>query len=176
MRFSIVPPVRLFVTEKIIILSTEACHFPSGFEFWQNSFVASLFWILAREVLMYRIAVRRDFVAQHFLIGGDWGAENQKHSHHYQLELELAGEVLDAHGYLVDIVEIEANLDSQVGHYRDQTLNELPEFQGLNPSIEHFSRILCLALANTLRAENITKVTVRLWENNIAWASFEQER
>ncbi len=96
---------------------------------------------------MYRVAVKRDFVAQHYLIGGDWGAENQKHSHHYQLELELAGEALDEHGYLVDIVDIETNLDAQVRHYRDQTLNELSEFQGLNPSIEHFSRILCLALS-----------------------------
>ena len=125
---------------------------------------------------MYRVAVKRDFVAQHYLIGGDWGAENQKHSHHYQLELELAGEALDEHGYLVDIVDIEANLDAQVRHYRDQTLNELPEFHGLNPSIEHFSRILCLALSETIQAENIRGVTLRLWENDIAWASFEKER
>ncbi len=125
---------------------------------------------------MYRVAVKRDFVAQHYLTGGDWGAENQKHSHHYQLELELAGETLDKHGYLVDIVDIEANLDAQVKHYRDQTLNELSEFQGLNPSIEHFSRILCLDLSNSIHAENIRKVTLRLWENDIAWASFEKER
>ncbi len=125
---------------------------------------------------MYRVAVKRDFVAQHYLIGGDWGAENQKHSHHYQLELELTGEVLDEHGYLVDIVDIEANLDAQVSHFRDQTLNELSEFDGLNPSIEHFSRILCLALSDTIHAENIRRVTLRLWENDIAWASFEKER
>jgi len=125
---------------------------------------------------MYRVAVKRDFVAQHFLIGGDWGAENLKHSHHYQLELELAGEALDGHGYLVDIVDIEANLDAQVRHYRDQTLNELTEFEGLNPSIEHFSRILCLAFSDTIHAENIRRVTLRLWENDIAWASFEKER
>ncbi len=125
---------------------------------------------------MYRVAVKCDFVAQHYLIGGDWGAENQKHSHHYQLELELAGEAVDEHGYLVDIVDIETNLDAQVRHYRDQTLNELLEFHGLNPSIEHFSRILCLALSETIHAENIHRVTLRLWENDIAWASFEKER
>jgi 6-pyruvoyltetrahydropterin/6-carboxytetrahydropterin synthase len=31
---------------------------------------------------MYTVTITRDFVAQHFLIGGDWGAENQWHSHH----------------------------------------------------------------------------------------------
>ncbi len=125
---------------------------------------------------MYHVAVRRDFVAQHFLIGGDWGPENQKHSHHYQLELELAGEELDEHGYLVDIVDIEANLEKQVNAYRDHTLNDLPEFQGINPSIEHFSEILCRTLSQAIRATNIQRITVRLWENNIAWASYELER
>ena len=125
---------------------------------------------------MYRVAVRRDFVAQHFLIGGDWGAENRKHSHHYQLELELAGEELDEHGYLVDIVDIEANLERLVAAFRDRTLNDLPEFQGINPSIEHFAGILCSRLSTAIRAGNIRRITVRLWENQIAWASYEMER
>jgi 6-pyruvoyltetrahydropterin/6-carboxytetrahydropterin synthase len=43
---------------------------------------------------MYTVAVKRDFVAQHFLVGGDWGAENQKHSHHYEVELQLEGATL----------------------------------------------------------------------------------
>ncbi len=125
---------------------------------------------------MYRVAVRRDFVAQHFLIGGDWGAENQKHSHHYLLELELAGDELDEHGYLVDIVEIEKQLDRQVGLFRDQTLNDIPQFAGLNPSIEHFSSILCQSLSGAIHAGNIRRITVRLWENAVAWAAFELER
>ncbi|NPV77833.1 MAG: 6-carboxytetrahydropterin synthase [Anaerolineae bacterium] len=125
---------------------------------------------------MHSVAVRRDFVAQHYLIGGDWGAENFKHSHHYILELELTGRTLDQHGYLVDIVEIETNLEKQVAYYRDRTLNELPEFAGLNPSVEHFSRILCQALSAAIQAENLAKIKVKLWENDQAWASFELER
>jgi 6-pyruvoyltetrahydropterin/6-carboxytetrahydropterin synthase len=125
---------------------------------------------------MYAVAVKRDFVAQHYLIGGDWGPENQKHSHHYQVELQLEGSELDQHGYLVDIVDIEHALDALVAHYRDQTLNELPEFEALNPSIEHFSRILCQALAAHIQAENIHQVTIKLWENDIAWAAYRMAR
>ena len=121
---------------------------------------------------MYTLAVRRDFVAQHFLIGGDWGAENQWHSHHYVLELQLEGDTLDRHGYLVDIVNVEAALEEVVAHYKDKTLNELPEFAGLNPSIEHFSRIVCQQLAERVRADNLTTVAVRIWENDIAWTSY----
>jgi 6-pyruvoyltetrahydropterin/6-carboxytetrahydropterin synthase len=121
---------------------------------------------------MYTVAVKRDFVAQHHLVGGDWGAENVKHSHHYAVEVQLEGDTLDQHGYLVDIVDIEKHLDDLVAHYRDKTLNDLPEFAGLNPSIEHFSRILCQTLASRINAATLKVVTVKLWENEIAWASY----
>jgi 6-pyruvoyltetrahydropterin/6-carboxytetrahydropterin synthase len=123
---------------------------------------------------MYTVAVRREFVAQHFLIGGDWGAENVKHSHHYVVEVQLHGHTLDAHGYLVDIVQIEAHLDAVAAYWRDQTLNEKPEFVGLNPSIEHFSRIICEQLVRRIEAPGLSGMTVQLWENAIAWASWHQ--
>jgi len=122
---------------------------------------------------MYTLAVKRDFVAQHFLIGGDWGAENSWHSHHYVLELQLQGTVLDQHGYMVDIVDVEHHLNATVNHYRDKTLNDLPEFDGLNPSIEHFTRIVCHRLADLIKADNLATMTVKIWENDIAWASFK---
>ncbi len=124
---------------------------------------------------MYTVAVKRDFIAQHYLIGGDWGAENQLHSHHYQAEVQLEGSELDQHGYLVDIVDIENALDVLISRYRDQPLNDLPEFAGLNPSIEHFSRILCQALVAHIQSANLRAVTVKLWENEIAWASYRAE-
>jgi 6-pyruvoyltetrahydropterin/6-carboxytetrahydropterin synthase len=122
---------------------------------------------------MYTVAVKRDFVAQHFLIGGDWGAENEWHSHHYVVEVQLQGETLDEHGYLVDIVDIEQNLEALIGRFRDKTLNDLPEFTGLNPSIEHFSRIFCQQLAQRITAPNLQSMTIKLWENDIAWASYQ---
>jgi 6-pyruvoyltetrahydropterin/6-carboxytetrahydropterin synthase len=125
---------------------------------------------------MYTLAVRRDFVAQHALIGGDWGPENQRHSHHYILELQLEGAELDRHGYLVDIMDVERHLNDLVARYRDHFLNDLPEFAGLNPSLEHFARILCTALSDGIQAANIKTVRVLLWENDIAWASFEIQR
>jgi len=122
---------------------------------------------------MYRVAVSKDLIAQHYLIGGDWGAENELHSHHYRIELILEGETLDRHGYLVDIVDIENSLNDLINRYRDKTLNDLPEFEGLNPSIERFSRILCQSLANSIQAPNLKALIVKLWENEIAWASYQ---
>jgi len=120
----------------------------------------------------YTVAVQRTFVAQHYLVGGDWGAENQKHSHHYTLEVQLDGDRLDRHGYLVDIVDIERHLNALVDEYRDQTLNDRPEFAGLNPSIEHFSRLTAEQLASRISAGTLTALVVKIWENEIAWAAY----
>lgn len=125
---------------------------------------------------MYTLAVRRDFIARHFLIGGDWGAENLPNSHHYLLELQLSSEHLDSHGYLCDIVEVEKHLEEVVARYRDRMLNDLPEFAGINPSLEHFARLLAEQLDRRLSTADLTLLTVRLWENENAWASYSIER
>jgi 6-pyruvoyltetrahydropterin/6-carboxytetrahydropterin synthase len=72
-------------------------------------------------------------------------------------------------------VDVEKNLDALVAGFRDRTLNDAPEFAGLNPSIEHFARIVCQALAARIKADQLSAVTVTIWENQIAWASFRQE-
>ncbi|MFZ5452263.1 MAG: 6-pyruvoyl trahydropterin synthase family protein [Thermodesulfobacteriota bacterium] len=124
---------------------------------------------------MYTVAVERSFVAQHFLCGGDWGPENLLHSHPYKVEVQLQGASLDEHGYLVDIVDIELHLDEIVAYFRDRTLNELPEFGGLNPSIEQFARIFVKMLRPRLKAPNLQAIRVKIWETGIAWAAYHED-
>ncbi len=125
---------------------------------------------------MYTLAVRRDFIARHFLIGGDWGPENLPNSHHYVLELQLRAGELDQHGYLVDIVDVSRHLDDLIAYFNEKMLNDLPEFTGLNPSLEHFSRIIAAELDGRIQAPNLCGLIVLLWENENAWASYEIER
>jgi len=89
--------------------------------------------------------------------------------------LQLEGVALDEHGYLVDIVDIEANLNALVAYYSDKTLNDLPEFAGRNPSLEHFARILCDTLAERIKTATVGVFTVQLWESEIAWAAYRKE-
>ena len=63
---------------------------------------------------MYKVAVTREFIANHFLIGGDWGDENKPHAHHYVVEVSIESDTLNKHGYLVDIVDISEKDDSVV--------------------------------------------------------------
>ena len=124
---------------------------------------------------MYKVAVTREFIANHFLIGGDWGAENEPHAHHYVVEVSIESDTLDEHGYLVDIVDIEAGLDGIVDYFRDTMLNDKPEFEGLNPSIEHFSRILNQKLATKIKMGPAGTLSVKLWENESCLAAYKSE-
>jgi 6-pyruvoyltetrahydropterin/6-carboxytetrahydropterin synthase len=120
----------------------------------------------------YSVTVRRELIAQHYLVGGDWGRENILNSHHYRIEARYEGTSLDGHGFLLDIDDINRKLDGLVERYRDRTLNELPEFQGLNPSVEHFSRILSDQLLVT--APNLDTLEVTIWEDADAGAAYRR--
>jgi 6-pyruvoyltetrahydropterin/6-carboxytetrahydropterin synthase len=124
---------------------------------------------------MYKLAVKKDFISQHFLVGGDWGPENQKHSHHYRLEIQLEGNALDNHGFLVDIVKIRNYLEQLISNYQDRTLNQLTEFKELNPSIENLARIFYQSLYPSIRESGISALTVQVWEDEIAWVSYQEE-
>jgi 6-pyruvoyltetrahydropterin/6-carboxytetrahydropterin synthase len=122
---------------------------------------------------MYTVAVRSDFIGRHYLTASPESPENNLHAHHYVVEVRLQGSRLDEHGYLVDICEVEAALAGLLERYRDKNLNEMPEFEGLNPSLEHFARILGSTLAKDIEIGSLRALTVRVWENDSAWASHQ---
>lgn len=122
---------------------------------------------------MYTVAVQKDFIAQHYLIGGDWGDENHPHSHHYIIEARIENDKLDQHGYLIDIVDIEAALTEIVLYFQDKMLNELPEFSGLNPSLEHFSRIIWQKIQKQIKPIGNAELEIKLWENSTCWAAYK---
>ena len=120
----------------------------------------------------YSVGVVRDFVAQHFLIGGDWGRENLHHSHPYRLEMIFAGDELDRHAYLLDIAVVKEHLEALVARFADKTLNELPEFAGQNPSLELFARVLAEGMARAPLPRALASLTAKLWENREAFATY----
>ena len=123
---------------------------------------------------MYTLGLQRNFIASHYLVGGDWGAENHLHAHHYKVEVILSGVSLDQHGYLVDLAALEEALNGCIACFRDKTLNELPEFHSLNPSIEHLARLIHQNLCRRLSVEPFTAMEIKLWENDFAWAAYRE--
>jgi 6-pyruvoyltetrahydropterin/6-carboxytetrahydropterin synthase len=123
---------------------------------------------------MYTVAVKKQFIAWHYLIGGNWGPENEKHSHRYCLEVSLEGPQLNEHGYLIDITIINCLLDDIVIRLQDRVLNDLPEFAGLNPSIEHLAGLCFQWMRDSLTNPPIAAICIKIFENEDAWASFRR--
>jgi 6-pyruvoyltetrahydropterin/6-carboxytetrahydropterin synthase len=128
-----------------------------------------------RARFSYRVAVKGNLIAQHYLIGEAPESEKQPHSHRYAVEVQLEGFALNDQGYLVDIDDVERHLNELLGAYRDKTLNDLPEFRDVNPSIEHLARVLCTALLGRLTAPNIEALAIRVWESAHVWALCRQD-
>lgn len=122
---------------------------------------------------MYRIAVSREFDGRHVHLDGSGAEESGEHAHHYRLELVLSGEDLDDRGYLVDVLEIGGVLDRLTARYREGPLNGLPEFDGMNPSVENFARIARAAFIDSIELPPGSNIEARVWESGFAWASFD---
>jgi 6-pyruvoyltetrahydropterin/6-carboxytetrahydropterin synthase len=121
---------------------------------------------------MYTVTVVRSLIAQHFLTVPDPGPEGELHSHHFRAEVELAGDELNEYDYLVDIDEVEVALDAIEARYADETLNALPEFEGYNPSVERFARVVHERIADGIDATGVDRLTVTMWEDDVASAAF----
>ena len=119
----------------------------------------------------YTLTVSREFIAQHFLTVPDPGPEGDLHSHHFTVELRFGGSELNQYGYLVDIDEVKAVLDELEERYCDALLNDLPEFEGLNPSLEHFARLFGSRVDRNLADPNPDYLRVRMWEDDVSAAS-----
>jgi 6-pyruvoyltetrahydropterin/6-carboxytetrahydropterin synthase len=120
---------------------------------------------------MYTVGLLRAFEAEHRLVGGDWGKENERHSHPYRLEVVFEGEALDRHGYLLDISVVEPRLDALCARYRGAMLNDLPEFAEKNPGIEVFAKVIADRLAPELAGSPVSALLVKVWESETAYAT-----
>jgi 6-pyruvoyltetrahydropterin/6-carboxytetrahydropterin synthase len=121
---------------------------------------------------MYAVTVVRPLVAQHALTVPNPGPEGDPHSHRYRVEVELTGEALNEYDYLVDIDAVEAALDGVESRYADAFLNDLPEFEGYNPSVERFARVIHDRLTDELAADAVAETTVTVWEDDVANAAY----
>ncbi len=124
---------------------------------------------------MYELGVQKNFIAQHFLMGGDFGSENNPHSHAYRLEVICSARKTDQHNYLIDIVDLKNAINEVVNKFSDQLLNNLPEFNQTNPSIEHFAQILYILLKPSLIRLKADIFKVKLWEDDSSWAAYHED-
>jgi 6-pyruvoyltetrahydropterin/6-carboxytetrahydropterin synthase len=121
----------------------------------------------------YAVGLSRAFVAHHRLIGADFGPENALHAHDYRLEVACHGPALGPHAFLLDITELTHAVETLLARVAGTTLNDVPELTGQNPSLEAVATFFAHDLAARLDCRGLHALTVKLWENDDAWASVD---
>ena len=124
---------------------------------------------------MYAVSVSRSCIAQHFLTVPDPGPEGTLHSHRFGIEATFRGPELNEYGYLVDIDAVIEALEAVVDGLSDRTLNDLPAFEGVNPSAEHLARVVGDRLVERLAPETATRLVVTVREDDVAEVTHERE-
>ncbi|MFB6169329.1 MAG: 6-pyruvoyl tetrahydropterin synthase family protein [Haloferacaceae archaeon] len=122
---------------------------------------------------MYEVMVVRTFDAWHWLTVPDPGPEGERHSHTFTAEMTLRGPDLNEYGYLVDIDAVHDGLDAAVERYEDETMNDLSEFAGLNPSAERLARFIVERFDDATDLDDGIDCRLRLWEDDDAAVTYD---
>lgn len=123
---------------------------------------------------MYEIGIIDEFEAAHALTG-DFGPATRTHGHTYRVEVRIASREVDASGAMYDVGRLRADLRSTLEgmHYRN--LDDLPEFAGVNTTVEMVARHIFRRIEPPLRAAPLSGLRVTVWESSSVFASYHEE-
>ena len=111
-------------------------------------------------------------MARHYLTVPDPGPEGKLHSHRFGAELELRGPELGEYDYLVDIDEDTAALEAPADRYTDATFDDLPDFDGDNPGVEWFSRVVFDSVTDRVTDDTVAEPAVTVRKDDEAAAGY----
>jgi 6-pyruvoyltetrahydropterin/6-carboxytetrahydropterin synthase len=126
------------------------------------------------KTAIYEVKITSHFSAAHNLRNFRGKCENL-HGHNWKVEVVLRGKELEESGVLIDFREVKEATREVLKEVDHHYLNELPSFQGANPSSENIARYLFQCLAQRLNNENRWLYRVSAWESADACATFMSE-
>lgn len=121
---------------------------------------------------MYEVTIRKDFEAAHSL-RGKLGPAAKLHGHTYAVEASFIGEQLNETGVLYDLGKLEKMLSEVAALLHYKNLDDLPEFQHKNSTLENLCHYFYHRLARRLKGTGLKRLRIRVWENPTLSASFE---
>ena len=123
---------------------------------------------------LYALTVRTSFAAAHRLREYEGNCE-RLHGHNWQVEVTVESDSLDAGGIAIDFRAIKGALGELLAGFDHRYLNEVPPFDGINPSSENIARHLFEEMERKIPGPvRVARVTV--WESEDARAEYSRPR
>ncbi|MCF6155195.1 MAG: 6-carboxytetrahydropterin synthase QueD [Candidatus Brocadia sp.] len=121
---------------------------------------------------MFELVVETDFSAAHNLREYKGQCE-RLHGHNWKVQVILKAEKLDKLGMVMDFRDAKKVIGEIINRFDHVYLNELPDFEVLNPTTENLSKILYDGLKNVLPiGVKVSKVTT--WESDRCGAAYSE--
>ena len=111
----------------------------------------------------YTLKVVTDFAASHILEGHP-GKCSRLHGHNWSVEVEVEARSLDSIGMAMDFADLKAQVKEVVDDMDHRHLNDLPDFEGINPTAEHLAAVVYRRLAAGLSDHQARVTAVTIWE------------
>jgi 6-pyruvoyltetrahydropterin/6-carboxytetrahydropterin synthase len=121
---------------------------------------------------MYHVTIQTYFSAAHYLRNYKGRCENL-HGHNWKIEVTASSDQLDEAGMALDFSQLKKKTRILLEKLDHQNLNDIPPFNGINPSSENIALYLFNLLTEDLKdfpAVTLTQVTV--WESDTSKASY----
>jgi len=122
----------------------------------------------------YTLKVVTDFAASHILHGHTGKCRNL-HGHNWGVEVEVKAHALNEIGMAIDFQDIKAAVKALVDQLDHRHLNDLPAFEGINPTAEHIARHMHGALSQQLNTEGVRVHAVTIWETPRCCVRYTEE-
>jgi 6-pyruvoyltetrahydropterin/6-carboxytetrahydropterin synthase len=120
---------------------------------------------------MYELKVITRFAAAHRLTMVGAKCENM-HGHNWKIEVSLAGDRLDDAGVVMDFGEVKRRLRGIIERLDHQFLNDLPLFEGRQPSSERIAAYIAAEMQKQLRGTAVRVSRVSAWESEDSCATY----
>lgn len=121
---------------------------------------------------MYELIITDHFSSAHYLRGYE-GACEKLHGHTWKVEVAIVGHEPDDIGLVVDFKDLKAQLKQLTDYLDHECLNDLPEFQAMNPSTENMARYFYQEFQQGLPS-GVSMNYVRIWESDSASVRYSE--
>lgn len=112
---------------------------------------------------VYTLKVVTDFAASHILEGHP-GKCSRLHGHNWQVEAEVRATRLNDIGMAIDFADLKTAVAEIVDAMDHRHLNDLPAFDGVNPTAERVAQYVYRSLQAQLDGPALAVAAVTIWE------------
>ena len=123
---------------------------------------------------IFEVHVQTHFSAARSLEGYP-GVCARIHGHTWVVEVYVRCEQLNEIGLAIDIGVIKKATREVLRNLDHSNLNELPEFEGMNPTSENIAKYLYQSLSGTLNTDGVRVSKIKVSETPGAGASYWEE-